>query len=91
MKGKTANTYHNIIPTRTRKVNMVNTPGHKEYIKNVISGVNQSDCALLMVSSIPTELEASLAPEGQTKDHALFSFAFGLRTMIVCCNKIDSK
>ena len=55
-KGMTINLYQNTIETESRKVTLFNTPSTHNYMKATILGINQSDCALLVVSSCAAEL-----------------------------------
>jgi elongation factor 1-alpha len=68
---------------------IVDTPGHRDFIKNMITGTSQAQCALIVVSANPAEFEAGLAPEGQTYEHALLAHTLGIRRIVVCVNKMD--
>lgn len=70
---------------------IIDAPGHRDFIKNMITGTSQADCAILMIASPQGEFEAGISKEGQTREHALLSFTLGVKQMIVCCNKIDEK
>lgn len=59
------------------------------FIKNMITGTSQADCAILMIASPQGEFEAGISINGQTREHALLAFALGVKQMIVCCNKMD--
>jgi elongation factor 1-alpha len=70
---------------------IIDAPGHRDFIKNMITGTSQADCALLMIASPPGEFEAGISKEGQTREHALLAFTLGVKQMIVCVNKMDDK
>ncbi len=70
---------------------IIDAPGHRDFIKNMITGTSQADCAILMIASPQGEFEAGISKEGQTREHALLAFTLGVKQMIVCCNKIDEK
>merc|ERR1712147_457465 len=70
---------------------IIDAPGHRDFIKNMITGTSQADCAILMIASPPGEFEAGYSDDGQTKEHALLAFTLGVKQMIVCVNKMDSK
>ena len=70
---------------------IIDAPGHRDFIKNMITDTSQADCAILMIASPQGEFEAGISKEGQTREHALLSFTLGVKQMIVCCNKIDEK
>jgi len=70
---------------------IIDAPGHRDFIKNMITGTSQADVALLMIASPQGEFEAGIAKEGQTREHALLAFTLGVKQMIVCINKMDEK
>ena len=70
---------------------IIDAPGHRDFIKNMITGTSQADCAILMIASPQGEFEAGISKDGQTREHALLAFTLGVRQMIVCCNKIDEQ
>jgi elongation factor 1-alpha len=70
---------------------IIDAPGHRDFIKNMITGTSQADCAILMIASPSGEFEAGISKEGQTREHALLSFTLGVKQMIVCLNKQDDK
>ena len=77
----------------TQKFNftIIDAPGHRDFIKNMITGTSQADCALLMIASPQGEFEAGISKEGQTREHALLAYTLGVKQMIVCVNKMDEK
>jgi len=68
---------------------VIDAPGHRDFIKNMITGTSQADCAILVVASGVGEFEAGISKEGQTREHALLAFTLGVKQMIVCINKMD--
>merc|ERR1712137_178421 len=70
---------------------IIDAPGHRDFIKNMITGTSQADCAVLMIASPVGEFEAGISKNGQTKEHALLSYTLGVKQMIVCTNKMDEK
>jgi elongation factor 1-alpha len=70
---------------------IIDAPGHRDFIKNMITGTSQADCAMLMIASGTGEFEAGYAKTGQTREHALLAFTLGVKQMIVCINKMDDK
>jgi elongation factor 1-alpha len=69
---------------------IIDAPGHRDFIKNMITGTSQADVALLVVSSAKGEFEAGIDEQGQTREHALLAYTLGVKQMIVIVNKMDS-
>ena len=70
---------------------IIDAPGHRDFIQNMITGTSQADVAILIVASGYGEYEAGFAKHGQTREHGLLAFALGVKQMIVCVNKMDDK
>jgi len=68
---------------------IIDAPGHRDFIKNMITGTSQADVAILIVASGTGEFEAGIAKNGQTREHALLAHTLGVKQMIVGVNKID--
>jgi elongation factor 1-alpha len=77
--------------TERYHVTIIDAPGHRDFIKNMITGTSQADCGVLMIASPEGEFEAGISKEGQTKEHALLAFTLGVKQIIVCMNKMDEK
>lgn len=68
---------------------IIDAPGHKDFIKNMITGASQADVGMLVVSAKKGEFEAGVGPGGQTKEHAYLAMTLGVPSLIVCINKMD--
>jgi len=71
-------------------VTIIDAPGHRDFIKNMITGTSQADCAVLIIASSTGEFEAGISKNGQTREHALLAYTLGVKQMIVGVNKIDN-
>jgi len=81
-RGITIATAHVEYETAKRHYAHIDCPGHADYVKNMITGANQMDGAILVVS----------APDGpmpQTREHILLAKQTGVPAMVVFLNKVD--
>ncbi len=80
-RGVTIDLSHKKFTTDKFEFTIIDAPGHKDFVKNMITGASQADAAVLVV-----------AHEGvmeQTKEHAFLCRTLGVQQLIVACNKMD--
>ena len=71
---------------------IVDAPGHRDFIKNMITGTSQADCAVLLVAAGVGEFEAGYLQERADvwRADALLAYALDVKQLIVSVNKMDS-
>jgi elongation factor 1-alpha len=70
---------------------IIDAPGHRDFIKNMITGTSQADAAVLVVAAGTGEFEAGISKDGQTREHALLAVTLGVKQMVCAINKMDDK
>ncbi len=81
-RGITINITHVEYETESRHYAHIDAPGHRDYIKNMITGAAQMDGAILVVS-------AADGPMPQTREHILLARQVNVPKLIVFMNKMD--
>ncbi len=82
-RGVTIDVAHKRFDTEKYYFTVIDAPGHRDFVKNMITGTSQADAAILVVA----------APEGvmaQTKEHAWLARTLGVKQVIVAVNKMDA-
>lgn len=84
-ENKTIDTTQTFFKTPKRDYVIIDAPGHKEFLKNMITGASSAEAAILVVSAKEEE-----GIQEQTKRHAYLLGMLGLKQVIVAVNKMDA-
>jgi len=88
-KGKTIEVGRAHFETQKKRYTILDAPGHKAYVPNMISATTQADVGILVVSARKGEFEAGLERGGQTMEHTILAKTLGVDQLIVVINKMD--
>lgn len=88
-KGITVEVGRAHFETETRRFTILDAPGHKNYVPNMIQGASQADIGLLVISARKGEFETGFERGGQTREHAMLAKTLGINKLIVVINKMD--
>jgi len=88
-KGKTVEVGRADFETKTKRYTILDAPGHKNYVPNMIGGAAQADVGILVISARRGEFETGFQKGGQTKEHAMLVKTLGVKILIVVVNKMD--
>lgn len=88
-KGKTQDINIMQFSTPKRTYTMIDTPGHKGYVPQMINGISRADVAILIISARTGEFESGFNG-GQTAEHLLIARSFGVKYIIIAVNKMTT-
>lgn len=88
-KGKTVEVGRAFFETEKKHFVILDAPGHKGFVPNMIGGASQADIAVLVISARKGEFETGFERGGQTREHALLVKTAGVKYLIVLINKMD--
>jgi len=88
-KGKTVEVGRAHFETEKKRYTILDAPGHKNYVPNMIMGVSQADVGVLVISARKGEFEAGFDRNGQTREHAILARTLGVKRIIIAVNKMD--
>ncbi|MEM0148568.1 MAG: translation elongation factor EF-1 subunit alpha [Candidatus Micrarchaeaceae archaeon] len=82
-RGITIDIAHREFETSKYYFTIIDAPGHKDFVKNMITGASQADAAVLVISGVDGVM-------AQTKEHAILANILGIKQLIVGINKMDA-
>lgn len=88
-KGKTVEVGRALFETEAKRYTILDAPGHKNYVPNMIGGAALADVGVLVISARKAEFEAGFERGGQTREHAQLAKTLGVTKVIVAVNKMD--
>jgi peptide chain release factor subunit 3 len=88
-KGKTVEVGRAHFETEAKRYTIMDAPGHKNYVPNMIMGASQADIGILVISARKGEFEAGFDRGGQSREHAMLAKTLGVSFLIVAINKMD--
>ncbi|PNS15089.1 Eukaryotic peptide chain release factor GTP-binding subunit [Sphaceloma murrayae] len=88
-KGKTVEVGRGFFETEKRRYSILDAPGHKTYVPNMIGGASQADVGCLVISARKGEYETGFEKGGQTREHAVLAKTQGVNKLVVVVNKMD--
>jgi len=88
-KGITVEVGRGFFETEKRRYSILDAPGHKNYVPNMVQGASQADVGILVISARKGEYEAGFDKGGQTREHAVLAKTQGVNKLVVVVNKMD--
>ena len=88
-KGKTVEVGRAHFETEKKRYTVLDAPGHKNYVPNMIAGTAQADVGVLVISARKGEFETGFDKGGQTREHAQLAKTLGVTKLVVVVNKMD--
>nr|CAH8871788.1 unnamed protein product [Trichobilharzia regenti] len=89
-RGVTMDIAQTSFETKSKRVALMDAPGHKDFVPQVIGGATQADAALLVINATRGEFETGIGTGGQTREHARLARLLGVSRLIVAVNKMDT-
>ncbi|KAL9611703.1 MAG: hypothetical protein Q9167_003665 [Letrouitia subvulpina] len=88
-KGKTIEVGRGFFETDKRRYTILDAPGHKTFVPNMIGGASQADVGILVISARKGEYETGFERGGQTREHAILAKTQGVNKLVIAVNKMD--
>jgi len=90
-KGKTVEVGRAHFASDKKRYTILDAPGHKNYIPNMIGGAAQADIGILVISARQGEFESGFEGQGQTREHTALAKTLGVKKLVILVNKMDEE
>ena len=89
-RGVTIEVTTRYFSTDNRNFTILDAPGHRDFVANMITGAAQANCGILCIDSMTTQFERGwIGYQGTTKEHAILARSLGVNQLIVAINKLE--